>query len=192
MRTINDKKMEENKLMMKLVVGTEAIFFLCLIIAFVYFSVVPGFKPEQTHSLDIRSTGMFSILLFSSSFTYWRAELNFLNGRIKPFKIWLLTTLGLGIVFLFGQAKEYVKLIHKHITVSSSTFGTSFFTLTGFHGLHVFVGLVIIGIITALAFLGDYNEKKSSIVSTVGIYWHFVDIVWAIVFFIVYIVPRLY
>ena len=76
----------ENKLMINLVVGTEAMFFVCLIMAFVYFSLVPGFKLHQLNDLDIRSTGIFSLVLFSSSFTYWRAETNFRNARIAHFK----------------------------------------------------------------------------------------------------------
>ena len=182
----------ENKLMMKLVVGTEAMFFLCLIMVFIYFSLVPGFTTEQIHSPDIKSTAIFSVLLFSSSFTFWRAEKNFNHGRLTHFKIWLLITIFLGIVFLFGQGREYAKLLESHVTIGSSTFGTSFFTLTGFHGLHVFAGLVILSIVAILAFLGDYNNSKSTVVSTVGIYWHFVDIVWAVVFFIVYVAPRLF
>lgn len=178
--------------MIKLVVGTEAMFFLCLIMAFVYFSFAPGFKHQQLNSLDIRSTGIFSVLLFSSSFTYWRAETNFKKGKIGQLKIWLLLTLVLGFIFLFGQGREYLSLLNNHVSISSSSFGTSFFTLTGFHGLHVFAGLIIIAVITLLTFLGDYDHQtKSSVFSTVGIYWHFVDIVWLFVFIIVYIIPRL-
>ncbi|WP_419802873.1 cytochrome c oxidase subunit 3 [Mucilaginibacter sp.] len=179
-----------NKLMIKLVVGTEAMFFLSLIMAFVYFSFGPGFKTQLLQHLDIKSTGIFTMLLFASSFTYWRAESNYENGRINRFKLWLIMTLILGIVFLFGQGSEYLKLLNSHVSISSSSFGTSFFTLTGFHGLHVFAGLVIISIILCLSFLGDYNHEKSDIVQTIGIYWHFVDIVWAVVFLIVYVAPH--
>ena len=178
-----------NKLMIKLVVGTEAMFFIALIMAFVYFSFTPGFKQHQVNSLDIRSTGIFSLFLFSSSFTYWRAEVNFRKGRFGKLKLWLLLTLLLGAIFLFGQGREYFKLFGENISVGSGIFGTSFFTLTGFHGLHVFVGLIVISMITCLAFLGDYAESASNVISTVGIYWHFVDIVWVVVFFIVYVTP---
>lgn len=176
--------------MVKLIVFTEAMFFISLIMAFVYFSFTPGFKHQQVTALDIHSTGIFSLLLFSSSFTYWRAEINYKTGEIKRLKFWLLLTLALGAIFLFGQGKEYLKLLNSHISISSSMFGTSFFTLTGFHGLHVFVGLVIISIITCLAFFGDYNEsQQSTLISSIGIYWHFVDIVWLVVFLIVYVIP---
>ncbi|MBS1501178.1 MAG: heme-copper oxidase subunit III [Bacteroidetes bacterium] len=180
-----------NKLMMKLVVGTEAMFFLSLIVAFVYFSLSPAFKVLQLGTLDIKTTGIFSALLFFSSFTFWRADANFRKGRTQRLKFWLLVTILLGFVFLLGQAKEYMKLLNEHVNLASSTFGTSFFTLTGFHGLHVLVGLIILTIVTCLAFMGDFDVGGSSVISTVGIYWHFVDIVWAFVFFVVYVSPHL-
>ncbi|WEK21579.1 MAG: cytochrome c oxidase subunit 3 [Candidatus Pedobacter colombiensis] len=179
----------DNKLMIKLIVGTEAMFFLALIMAFVYFSLVPGFRTHQLVSLDIKSTGVFSLFLFSSSFTYWRAEENFRKGDVKHLKVWLLLTILLGVIFLFGQGKEYYDLLNHQVTISSSTFGTSFFTLTGFHGLHVLIGLIVIAVLTCLAFLGDYDQPGSSLISMVGIYWHFVDIVWVFVFLIVYVLP---
>ena len=181
----------ENKLMVKLIVFTEAMFFLSLIMAFVYFSFTPDFKSHQLLNLDLKTTGIFSLLLFSSSFTYWRAEVNYHKGEITKLKVWLIITIILGSIFLFGQGREYLGLLNSHISVSSSIFGTSFFTLTGFHGLHVFVGIIVIAIVTCLAFLGDYDHKKSSVISAVGIYWHFVDIVWAIVFLIVYVLPHI-
>lgn len=181
----------ENKLMIKLVVGTEAMFFVSLIVVFVYFSLTPGFRQLQVSELDIRSTGLFSLLLFSSSFTYWRAEHNYRQGNIKKLKFWMLVTMLLGLIFLFGQGKEYLRLFHDQVNLSADTFGTSFFTLTGFHGLHVAAGLVVIAIIIGLAIAGDFDARESSLISTVGIYWHFVDIVWAVVFFVVYVIPHI-
>ena len=178
--------------MIKLIVGTEAMFFLALIMAFVYFSLTPDFHSHQLLNLDLKTTGIFSILLFCSSFTFWCAETNYYKGEIIKVKFWLILTILLGAIFLVGQGREYLILLNNHISVSSSIFGTSFFTLTGFHGLHVLVGLIVIGIITCLTFLGDYTNKKSSVIGAVGIYWHFVDIVWAVVFFIVYILPHLF
>ena len=178
--------------MIKLVVGTEAMFFLALIMAYLYFSQMPGFTPGHADHLVIRSTTIFSAFLFSSSFTFWRAETNFKKGKMVRLKGWLLLTLVLGLVFLVGQGTEYARLLRENVSIGSSLFGTSFFTLTGFHGLHVFVGLVVISIITALTFMGDYDRSTSSAFGTVGIYWHFVDIVWLFVFLIVYVFPHLH
>ncbi|HEY4205896.1 MAG TPA: cytochrome c oxidase subunit 3 [Puia sp.] len=182
----------ENKTMMKLVVGTEAMFFLCLIMAFVYMAYHTGFEPHEVSQLDIRSTGIYTVLLLGSSCTLLLAERGYKKGRIATLKGWLIATLLLGAIFLAGQGLEYVRLMRANITLSGSVFGTSFFTLTGFHGLHVIIGLIILSVILLLAFSGDYDSKPpSQTLSTVAIYWHFVDIVWIIVFTVVYVLPKL-
>lgn len=180
----------ENKTMMKLVVGTEAMFFVALIMAFIYMAFNSGFEPYEVSKLDIKTTGIFTIILFCSSFTYIMAEKKYKSGNIKSLKIWLTITILLGAVFLFGQGKEYIRLIHENITLSGSVFGTSFYALTGFHGLHVFIGLIILSIVLVLTLIGDFNNSKSTVIGTVGIYWHFVDIVWAFVFTVVYVLPH--
>ena len=157
-----------NKTMMKLVVGTEAMFFICLILSFVYMAYNAGFEPHEVQALDIKKTGIFTIILIASSFAFLVADHQFKKG----------------------QGREYWRLIHEHITLSSSVFGTSFYALTGFHGFHVFVGLIILSIMLILAFLGDFNKPSSNLISVAGIYWHFVDIVWIVVFTVVYVLPH--
>ncbi len=175
--------------MMKLVVGTEAMFFVSLIMAFVYMAYNSGFEPYEVSKLDIKTTGIFTLFLFSSSFTFWLAEKKYKKGNIKSLKIWLVTTILLGAIFLFGQGEEYIRLINENITLSGSVFGTSFYALTGFHGLHVFIGLIILSIILIMTMIGDFNNSSSNVITTVGIYWHFVDIVWIFVFTVVYVLP---
>lgn len=176
--------------MMKLVVGTEAMFFVSLIMAFIYMAYNSGFEPYEVSKLDIKTTGIFTIFLFCSSFTFWLAEKKYKIGNIKSLKIWLVITILLGAIFLFGQGKEYIRLVNENITLSGSVFGTSFYALTGFHGLHVFIGLIILSIILIMTFVGDFNNSSSNVISTVGIYWHFVDIVWIFVFTVVYVLPH--
>lgn len=184
------KMKKDNKTMMKLVVGTETMFFISLIMAFVYMAYNSGFEPYQVKALDIKTTGIFTLFLFASSFTFWRAEKNYRKGNINNLKTWLIATIILGGIFLFGQGKEYWRLVQDNITLNGSVFGTSFYTLTGFHGFHVFVGLIILLIILIMSFLGDFDKENSSVVSTVGIYWHFVDVVWIFVFTVVYVLPK--
>ncbi len=179
-----------NKTMMKLVIGTEGMFFICLILSFVYMAFTAGFEPHGLQALDIKKTGIFTIVLIASSFTFWMGDRNYKKGNIKNLKIWLMITVLLGAIFLVGQAKEYWRLINDHVTIGNSVFGTSFYTLTGFHGFHVFVGLIILSILLSLIFLGDFNKHPSNVISTVGIYWHFVDAVWIVVFTVVYVLPH--
>ncbi len=176
--------------MMKLVVGTEAMFFVSLIVAFIYMASNAGFEPHEVNQLDITTTGVFTVILIGSSITLLLAEKKYKQGNVKGLKTWLLITILLGAVFLVSQGKEYWRLIQANITLSGSVFGTSFYALTGFHGLHVFIGLIILSIVVLLAYLGDFNNRHSSVISTVAIYWHFVDIVWIFVFTVVYVLPH--
>lgn len=175
---------------MKLVVGTEAMFFVSLIMAFIYMAYNSGFEQHEINALNIKTTGLFTVILVCSSFTFWLAERNYNSGKIRNLKFWLLATIIFGAVFLFGQGKEYWRLINERITIHSSVFGTSFFTLTGFHGFHVLAGLIILLILLTMVFMGDFNKSSSNVIGTVGIYWHFVDIVWIVVFLVVYILPN--
>jgi heme/copper-type cytochrome/quinol oxidase subunit 3 len=181
----------ENKLMMKLVIATEAILFISLMITYVYFALSVGFTKKAIQYLDIQSTGVFSILLFASSFTLILAERKYAKGAIKGLKIWLSATILLGAVFLFGQAKEYWRLLNNHFNISLDIFSTNFFTLTGFHAFHVIIGLVLLIVVLILALLGDFDRPNSTVLSSIGMYWHFVDIVWILVFTLVYVSPYL-
>jgi heme/copper-type cytochrome/quinol oxidase subunit 3 len=179
----------ESKTMMKLLVGSEGFFFLCLIMAFIYLGYNSGFQRVDLQHLSIKTTAIFTIILISSSFTLLIAERQYEAGKTGGLKIWLAITILLGAIFLAGQAHEYMGLIKSNITLESSVFGTSFFALTGFHGLHVFIGLLILSILLLLAFIGDFDKPNSNVIGTVAIYWHFVDIVWLFVFSVVYVLP---
>lgn len=177
--------------MMKLVIATESVLFICIMITYVYFALSVGFTKQANHYLDIKTTGLFSVLLFSSSFTLMQAEKNYAIGEIKKLKIWLAATIFLGGVFLFGQLKEYAKLLTQNFSISLDIFSTNFFTLTGLHAFHVIIGLILLIIVLILALLGDFDRPNSTVLGSIGMYWHFVDIVWILVFTLVYVVPYL-
>ncbi len=172
---------------MKLTIGSEAIFFICLIVAYLFFWKNGNFQKQVAEHLHIKTTGLFTIVLLSSSFTFWRAEKNHLKQNIKGMKAWLIVTIVLGIIFLFGQGREYYNLIKENVLISKSEFGSAFYTLTGFHGLHVLIGLIILTIVLVLTMNGYLLNNKSTVISTVGIYWHFVDVVWIFVFTTIYV-----
>ncbi|MGZ3951510.1 MAG: cytochrome c oxidase subunit 3 [Flavisolibacter sp.] len=178
-----------NKLMMKLTIGSEAIFFICLIVSYLYFWRSGNFQKEITEHLNIRTTGLFTAILLGSSFTFRQAEKDHAKENTKATKLWLIITIALGAIFLSGQAHEYYKLMKENVLISKSEFGSCFYTLTGFHGLHVLIGLIILLIVLALTTNGHLLHKKSSVLKTVGIYWHFVDVVWLFVFATIYILP---
>lgn len=104
-------------------------------------------------------------------------------------KAWLLATISLGLIFLAGQAHEYYHLLNQNLTMSKSEFGSSFYTLTGFHSLHVLIGLILLSVLFALTRKGYLKNTSSSLITTIGIYWHFVDAVWIFVFSLIYVLP---
>ncbi len=101
--------------------------------------------------------------------------------------LWLIATIVLGLIFLVGQGLEYWRLLTNNVTVSRNMFGTTFFTLTGFHGFHVLVGLVMLAAFTGIAMTGRFKGPRSGALSALSLYWHFVDAVWVVIFSIVYI-----
>jgi cytochrome c oxidase subunit I len=176
-------------------VVSEAAFFLILILSYVYFNAHPQAGPTSASALDVTKTGAFTVCLLASSFTLWRAEKALHAGSRPGFRGWLAVTLALGTVFMIGQGREYLDLFRHGVNVNTNLFATSFFTLTGFHGLHVTLGLlallVVLGLALAGDFVGDGRKKgeppRSSVVEAIGIYWHFVDVVWILVFGVVYL-----
>jgi cytochrome c oxidase subunit 1/cytochrome c oxidase subunit I+III len=178
---------EKNKASMILFIISEAFFFLLLIFAYLYYNYTPGEGPAAASSLDARKTLVFTCCLLASSFTIWRSEMAFKNHRHAPMTWWLTATIVLGFVFILGQGNEYWGLFQRGITVHTNLFATTFFTLTGFHGLHVCVGLVALLVVLLLMLLGDFKNYRSHALRTISLYWHFVDGVWVVVFSIIYL-----
>jgi heme/copper-type cytochrome/quinol oxidase subunit 3 len=167
---------------------SEAGFFAILIIAYLFYNVVPQAGPNA-HQLDLLKTGIFSVCLFASSFTIWRSEVGLRKNKQWRMLAWLATTIALGGIFIVGQGMEYWHLLQSGVSVSSNLFATTFFTLTGFHGLHVCVGLIALLIVLGLGLAGDFRKGHSPALGAVGLYWHFVDVVWVFVLSVVYILP---
>ncbi len=163
---------------------SEAGFFIVLILSYVFFNAS---TKAAAAALDVKTTGVFTTCLLLSSVTLTIAEKCLEHGKEAAFRAFLVLTLLLGCTFMAGQANEYVKLLDRGMSVNSSLFASTFFTLTGFHGLHVTLGLVALGILAGLGFKPDFKRKSSHAFRAVGIYWHFVDVVWIAVFSIVYV-----
>ncbi len=178
--------MNRNKMAMILFIASEAIFFSMLVAAYVYFHIGPQTGPGAADVLNPYKTGFYSVCLFSSSYTIWRAGCNREASRRRTAG-WLVATIILGMAFLFGEAREWDDMIHRNVTISRDLFGTSFFTLTGFHGLHVTVGLIMLGILLGMTLLGRSDEPRWDAMESVSLYWHFVDAVWVVIFTVVYL-----
>lgn len=176
-----------NKLAMVLFIISEGTFFAFLIIAYAYFHGVAKTGPTAANSLDPVKTGIFTGLLVASSFTMARAVNRLRHGRHSTFRNWLIVTIVLGGAFLYDQMTGYVHLYRDNITISRNIFGSTFFTLTGFHGLHLLLGLIALCVLLGLTLAGDFKDSHISAVETITLYWHFVDWVWVVIFSVIYL-----
>ncbi len=162
-------------------------FFLLLIAAYIVFNRTAATGGSASRVLEVGRTGFFTLLLLASSVTLRRAERALRASDQIAFLRWLCFTLLLGAVFLVNQALEYVGLLRRGVTISSNLFGSTFFTVTGFHGLHVLAGLIVLAIFFVLGRQRTLSERQSDALGAVGYYWHFVDVVWVIVFSVIYL-----
>src|SRR5579862_2381275 len=181
---------DKTKSAVLLFIFSETGFFLVLILAFLFYNSTPQPGPGPKE-LDLLKTGLFSLCLFASSFTLWRSEVGEHNRDNGSMIRWLAATLVLGGVFIIGQGLEYWGLFKSGVAVNTNLFATTFFTLTGFHGLHVCIGLIALAIVLGFAVGGEFKHRPSVALKAVGYYWHFVDVVWVLVLTVVYILPRL-
>jgi heme/copper-type cytochrome/quinol oxidase subunit 3 len=179
--------MERNKMGMLFFVASESVFFLLLITNYIFYNHPGDSAASGAQALHPLKSGVFSLALLSSSVTMHMAGSSAQRKLYRRVGLWLAGTLALGIVFLVGQGAEYVQLLREHVTISRNLFGTTFFTLTGFHGLHVFLGLLMLAILLGLAVVGRGREPTGPAVDAVSIYWHFVDAVWIVIFSVIYL-----
>jgi cytochrome c oxidase subunit III len=166
-------------------IASEVIFFANLIIGYLYLRVRAGqWPPEGIEPLELLLPTINTAILLSSALPMHGAHLAIRRGDRKGMKLGLILTAILGATFISGQAWEYT---HAPFSLKSGTFGSTFFTLTGFHGLHVVVGIILIVICYVRAMRGSFNQEHHFAVEAATMYWHFVDAVWIILFAALYL-----
>jgi heme/copper-type cytochrome/quinol oxidase subunit 3 len=168
---------------------SEAQFFLALILGFFYLRAESDpARLTGGDMLDAVRAGVFTGFLILSSVTFMLAEHAHHQGHRRGFQLWLAATVILGVLFLVNQALEYRGLWGDGLTVQSNLFGTQFYTLTGVHFAHVAAGIVMLAILLGFALWGRPDEPGTAAVQPIGYYWHFVDVVWVIIYTVVYLV----
>lgn len=167
--------------------GSEVMFFSGLIVTYLVMRGRSTSGPLPNEVLDLPLTAVNTFVLLCSSMTMVTALAAIQRGDSRGMRRWLIATAVLGLVFLSGQAFEFNKLFREGLSLGSNLFGATFFTLTGFHGMHVFVGVLWIGFVLIRAFRGGITQDNHLAVELAGLYWHFVDIVWIIIFTLVYL-----
>ena len=181
--------LDNRKLGMWAFLGSECLFFGSLIATYLLYrgrSLVGPF-PEDVY--DIPYTSVSSFVLLMSSLTMVLALNAIQRGDHRKLRAWLLATALLGITFVGGQVFEFTVFVKEGLTITRNLFGTSFFVLTGFHGAHVTVGILMLLTLYGMSRAGRLPQGNALRVELVGLYWHFVDIVWIVIFTVVYLIP---
>jgi len=138
--------------------------------------------------LDIPLTSLSTFVLLMSSLGMVLALSAVQRADRKGAITWLFTTAGLGLVFLGFQAYEFTHFYHNGLTLQTNLFGSTFFLLTGFHGAHVLVGVIYLTTLGLLAVKNQLGPERSMSVEIAGLYWHFVDVIWIVIFALVYLI----
>ena len=181
---------DNRKMMIWVFLGSECMFFGSLIATYlIYFG--RSLSGPGLEILDIPTTSVSTFVLLMSSFMMVMAYSSIAKGDVKKFRVWIMCTAILGATFLGFQYYEFTEFAHHyHLTPQTNLFGTTFFTLTGFHGAHVTVG--VIWLITLFGY--SFYRKEDLIrddalnVDFLALYWHFVDVVWIGIFTVVYLI----
>jgi cytochrome c oxidase subunit 3/cytochrome o ubiquinol oxidase subunit 3 len=182
--------LSNEKVAMWAFLGSECLLFGALISTYLLFRgrSLPGtIKPKDVY--DIPYTSVSSFVLLMSSLTMVLALAAIQRQDHRRVRVWLLTTALLGATFVGGQMYEFTSFYREGLTIHSNLFGSSFFVLTGFHGAHVTIGILMLLSLWSLSLRGRLPASRSETVELVGLYWHFVDIVWIVIFTVVYLIP---
>jgi cytochrome c oxidase subunit 3 len=164
----------------------EGMIFMGLFMAYLTFRAVsPSWPPEGTPELELLLPGINTAILISSSFVIHNADTAIKKNDVKGLRIWFALTALMGATFLAGQLYEYS---HLEFGLTTNIFASTFYVLTGFHGLHVCVGLVAILAVLWRSLTKDHYDSQHHFgVEAAEIYWHFVDVVWIVLFLLLYI-----
>ena len=176
------------KLGMWLFLGSECLLFGGLITTYLlYKNPLSGPTPHDIY--DIPFTSVSSFVLLMSSLTMVLAVSAIERGDHHRLRVWLGATALLGATFISGQVYEFTVFYHEGLGYSTSLFSSSFYTLTGFHGAHVTVGVILLLALSFILYRGRIPGQRAEVVEIVGLYWHFVDLIWIVIFGLVYLIP---
>jgi cytochrome c oxidase subunit 3/cytochrome o ubiquinol oxidase subunit 3 len=176
------------KLAMWAFLGSECLLFGGLISTFLLYKD-RGAGGSVPHDLyDIKFTSISSFVLLMSSLTMVLAVSAIQRGDHRSLRAWLLVTAGLGSIFISGQVYEFKEFLSKGYGFTHSPAWSAFYTLTGFHGVHVTIGIIMLLSVVMLSLRGRIPQSRAESVEIVGLYWHFVDVVWILIFTIVYLI----
>jgi cytochrome c oxidase subunit 3/cytochrome o ubiquinol oxidase subunit 3 len=181
--------LSNNKLAMWLFLGSECLLFGGLISTYMLYRGRHEGGPGPAAIFDVPLTSVSSFILLMSSLTMVLAVNSAKRKDDRNTNLWLVITALLGALFVGGQVYEFTAFYHEGLGFTTSLFGSSFYTLTGFHGVHVTVGIIMLLALVFIITRDRVTGNKAEVVEMVGLYWHFVDVVWVVIFTLVYLIP---
>jgi heme/copper-type cytochrome/quinol oxidase subunit 3 len=181
--------LDHRKLGMWVFLASECMFFGTLITTYLLYKDRTGVGPGPADIFDIPFTSVSTFVLLMSSLTMVLAHNAHVHRDMRRMRMWILATAGLGLVFLGGQVFEFTVFVKEGLTLTTSAFSSAFYLLTGFHGVHVAVGILLLLSLYTFSRLDRLPIEDDIRVDMVALYWHFVDIVWIIIFTFIYLIP---
>ena len=170
-------------------IAAETAIFTIFVVAYIFYigRSVTGPQPKDILHVPI----FYTICLLSSSLTIHFAVKGLKEEKTRSFALWWLLTFALGAIFLIGTGLEWRHLIYEEgLTIQTNLFGTTYYSLVGLHAFHVTVGLLTLGTVSIFTLLGFVKQEHAERVEVLSLYWHFVDVVWVVVFTVVYVIGR--
>jgi cytochrome c oxidase subunit 3/cytochrome o ubiquinol oxidase subunit 3 len=177
------------KLAMWVFLASECMLFGALITTYVLYRGASEVGPYPADVYDIPYTSVSSFVLLASSLTMVLSLASAQKRDVARMRLWLLATAMLGLTFVGGQVYEFTTFYDEGLAISTNLFGTTFYVLTGFHGVHVTVGILMLLSLVGFSAVDRLPDDAAFPVEMVGLYWHFVDIVWIVIFTVVYLIP---
>ncbi len=181
--------LSNNKLAMWLFLGSECLLFGGLISTYMLYRGrhSENLGPDQVWDIPFTSASSFVLLMSSLTMVLAVSAANRKDDRNT--NLWMIVTAMLGSLFVAGQVYEFTVFYREGLGFTTSLFSSSFYTLTGFHGVHVSVGVILLLTTVVMVIKNRVPGDKAEVVELVGLYWHFVDIVWILIFTLVYLIP---
>ncbi len=177
------------KLAMWLFLSSDCLFFGAFISAYLLYRGQDDIEPRPEDVYNIPFTSATSFILLMSSLTMVLALAAIQRGDYRRLRVWLLATALFGSTFIAGQVYEFTEFYREGLKLDTNLFGSTFFVLTGFHGAHVTVGIIWLLSLWGLAAQNRLVQADSEKIEIAGLYWHFVDVVWIVIFTLVYLIP---
>ena len=187
--TIDWERPDRGRIAMLSLIAAEAAIFTIFVVAYIFYlgKSLTGPMPKDVLSVPI----VYTICLLSSSLTIHFAAKSLRRGSVLRFGVLWLATITLGAAFLYGTGSEWYRLIYKEgFTISTNLFGTTYYSLVGLHAFHVVVGLLTLTTVMVFTMTGSVRSEHAERIDVLSLYWHFVDVVWVVVFTVVYVIGR--